>query len=995
MATDFLSRILPPLPQPELGDRPCYYMVGIQNGQVQHHPFTHIADGYSIAKNLSGRYNTYIALAGFNNMRAGRKAMNAASIRCIWADIDVGKDANSYPTQAEAINALKDFVVKTGLKPSILVSTGVGIAAYWCFDKAYDIPTWKKLAAMFAALCRQEGLVIDPHCTEDAARIMRMPNTLHMKSGNMAQVLIDKGLTWAAKNFFGIIADKLQDIGKYLGVKPAPLPTQAPAMPPPLPQTNSVNSIMQSAFAGIGQQPIQTGVRGTAKLIVDHCGQILTGGMCSEPKWHAMMTVLKRCPDGRQWAHELSAMDTMGRYNYQDTETKYDQAAVDKPCSCNHFNNLHAGICDKCPYWGKITTPAQLSVPSKREAGPVPVEPVSPVSSATNNQAASKHLIIPDKFEYPAMTVQDYSFSVDKRGILYHYADKDETGALVQKTDVICSSQLYYLYSCMELVDKAPHLTHWFEVIHSNGRRLKTPFVIARDLGLQTIMKWFAEAGMIPMGRSHKPQLFLDFMNAYLRNITAKGTELSTVKEFGWNKYIDPKTQEETDGFVIGKGIVTDTGLHDINFGDVAVRIADDELTVKGTLEKWKEVPRMYRKLDQKAAQFAICLAFAAPLMKYCPGTATSAIFSLWSNKSGLGKTQVIRACGSIWGDPDKQMIQRNSSTVLRMRKLATLNNLPCFMDELTDVSDEDLYSLSYTLVDGREKQKLRSTGDKMVETGSWKTITFTTSNKSFKAAAAKIAGDSEASLLRVMEYECDFKNYGSEPEIRDYIQNCIDICRDNYGLAGPEFIYQLLHNHYDRLLTLTQRIEHWVASQHFVTNERFISNPCGLAMICGRWAKEFGLIDFDMDALEDWVLREFLRHNRKATQELKVHHDELLRQFLLERQNNMLVVQEHIRPLEARETPRGTEDPFIVSCPNQNIYIRKEMDDERVYISVPVLADWCKQKGLSLQVLLKELASVGIVAEQASINLGMGISWLELTPSLCFVFSTTMIDGF
>lgn len=978
MSSDFLSRILPPLPPDNGSLAPCYYMVGIRNGTVRHMPFYSPLEGYDIAQSLYGA-DTYIALASYKDKAFGRKAVNTLQANCFWLDIDVGKAKNSYPDRDTALKALTKFTLDTGLKPNILVSSGVGFVAYWVLDKPIDIDKWKVVARMFAALCKQGGFIVDPACTEDAARILRMPGTLHTKSGNTAQVLIDKGTSWSAKEFFTLLTGLLKNPENYL--QPAKAVTAPAAIA-------GANAVMTGAFEGLGPQPPEPDAH--AEPIVRGCPQILTAGLSSEPQWYAMMSVMRRCVDGLEWAHKLSAMD-QARYNPQDTEAKFYHAPEDSPARCERFNELHPGLCQRCPHWGRISSPAQLRKPPKNQLPPAPVEPEPEQPAA---QAPQQHLVIPDKYNYPMLKVQDYQFDVDSRGILYTHTDKDELGNLVSKTEIICTSQLYYLYSVCDYVDQAPQLTHWFQVIHSTGRKLKVPFVISRDMSLQCIMRWFNNAGMIPAGRSYKPQLFLDFMNAYLRNITAKGMELTTLKKFGWTKIQDPVAKCETEGFAVGKGIITETGIHDTSFGDVAARIAEDELTVKGNLEAWKAVPKMYKTLNQKAAQLAVCLSFAAPLMKYGAGTANSGVFSLWSPRSGRGKTQVIRACASIWGDPDAQIIQRNSSTVLRMRKLATLNNLPCFMDELTDVPDEDMYSLAYTLVDGREKQKLRSSGDKMVETGTWKTMTFTTANKSFKAAASKIAGDSEASLLRVMEIECDFESYEDRPQVQAYIQSCIDACRDNFGLAGPEFLYQLMQHHGDRLHTLTRQCEHWCVKYKFSNAERYIAYPLALAIKCGRWAVEFGLLDYDMDALEAWAVSEFIHYNRKATETLRVHHDEVLRAFLLEKQNNTLTVACHTRPASWQETPRGTMDRYITNCPNQNIYIRRELDDGKIYIAANVLADWCRSRKLSMQVLLKELASMGIKAGTAAQNLGSGISWLDLAVTTCFVFSASDVDA-
>src|SRR5699024_10767618 len=108
-----------------------------------------------------------------------------------------------------------------------------------------------------------------------------------------------------------------------------------------------------------------------------------------------------------------------------------------------------------------------------------------------------------------------------------------------------------------------------------------------------------------------------------------------------------------------------------------------NELKVKGNLENWKRVPQMYRILRQPAGQLAMCFSLAAPFMKYGSGEARSAIYSLWSSEPGLGKSQVLRAAASVWGDPMEQFVARDTSTVARTRRMTILNNLPVFFDEL------------------------------------------------------------------------------------------------------------------------------------------------------------------------------------------------------------------------------------------------------------------------------------------------------------------------
>lgn len=954
----FLSRILPALPPPEeTGFMPCYFMVGLApDGFPETVPFTRIENAQSICQSLAGK-NTYIALASFKDSVFGRKAVNALQCKALWADIDVGKEKNSYPTLDAAVAALGDFAQKTQLKPTLVVHSGAGLQAYWTFDKPLPVATWKQLARFFAVFCKQNNLILDPACTEDAARILRMPGTVHLKSGNTASVIFDKGLDWNPKKLFGLIKQSLKDDPSLAAPVSVPVQMQPDVM------------LQVAAQTTWQQEPVAK-----AEPIAKGCPAILTAGLCAEPQWFAMMSVMKCCVDGREWAHKLSALDKV-RYKADDTEKKFDHVSPNMPARCDTFVSLCPATCEKCPNRGRITSPIQLGL-GKGVATSKPVEAICEPSGG-----CSEHLVIPKKNEYPLRQLDSETFIMDEQGITHHALTKNSLGMLEWNDTHMCVAKLYYTHSVYSLENNAPRRTHWFVVEQPGGKREHVPFSVQKDMTPTSIMRWFNEANIFPSSPAAKPSLFMQLMNTYLQSVIGDCQEIATVKRFGWTTVQDKDQQCEVEGFAVGRGVVTATGMKPVQYEGVAERIAREELGTTGSLDKWKLIPQMYRVLDQKAAQLAVCLAFAAPLMKYGSGIATSGIFSLWSSSSGKGKSQVMRACASVWGDPDRQFIQRHSSSVLRMRKLSTIHNLPCYMDELTDVKDEDMYSLAYTLVDGREKQKLRSSGAEMVETGDWKTMTFTTANKSFKEAASKIAGDSDASVLRVMEIECDFQSYEHVPQVRDYIAYCIGLCREHYGLAGPEFMYQLLR-HSDRLVTLTRRVDAWSHANKFATEERYMSSPLALALIAGRWAVEWGLLDYDMDALEKWVLEVFVPHNRGMTQENIIRHDEILRNYLLDRQLNMLVVTNHDRPLDYQESTKGAPDKYIVVMPPKEILVRYEQEHGDFYIAWHDFQAWCKKRNISPQVMASAYRKRGISNGKEQTNLARGISWLCIPGS-------------
>lgn len=964
-AQTFLTRILPSNSVDTLFQlQPCYYMVGLREGAApQSIPFIHINDADSICRQLTG-YNTYIAPASYKDSRLGRKAVNVKEIKSLWLDIDVGKEHNSYPTLQDAARAFANFIQATGCQPSIIVSSGAGLQAYWTFTKAIQPDAWKQFAHVFAVFCGQQNLIIDPACTEDAARIMRMPGTVHLKSGNTAKVLFDSGTDWDPKELLMLIGRQL-----------APDTVLAPQSRAPMP----ANKDIQRAAAQTGvTQPLKAKGEG----IVTGCECVREAGLGAEPQWFGMMGVMRSCVDGLEWAHKISAMDPE-RYNYNNTEQKFYHAAENMPTRCERFESLTPDICARCPYHGKITSPIQLGLPNQNIQKPAG-QKTPPVIQTGD------HLIIPDKFDYALEGLGDGEFRVTDAGIIQCKSVCADNGVWTTTEHVLTTSALYYSHSVVSNDGDAPRRTHWFKAKHRNGRSEDVPFVVQKDMTIANIMRWFQEANIFPVDSSTPPQVFMSFMTAYLQRVTEGNIELPSYKAFGWNEVFDQNLKEKVPGFVTGPGIVTESGLSDVSHGGVSERIAREEMTHKGALEEWKKVPRMYRVLGQKSAQLAICMALAAPFMKYCPGIANNAVYSLWSNRSSKGKTNVIEACASIWGHPSKQLIQRLSSPVLRQRKLSTMKNLPVYLDELTDVPDEEMFSLAYTLIEGKEKQKLRSNGAEMVETGDWQTVTFVTANRSFKSAAARMGGDSDASVVRVMEIECNYPDY-TGTAVQDYINDCIEIRKQNYGVAGPEFMYQVLKRA-DRLKTLNKRVAEWVAKNGFTSAERYMSAPLGMALIIGRWAVEFGILDFDMDELEAYALGVFLTHNREETARLVTRHDNTMLTYLMEHQLNTLIVAAHDRPADMPPAAKGAPDKYIDLYPQREAYIRIERADSKMYIALSDLDKWCKNRRSSAAVLTQSLRDIGIPTSREKASITRGIPWC-MTPAVeCVVLDLQLI---
>lgn len=480
----------------------------------------------------------------------------------------------------------------------------------------------------------------------------------------------------------------------------------------------------------------------------------------------------------------------------------------------------------------------------------------------------------------------------------------------------------------------------------------------------------------------------MQFMNAYLESVVHNAAELKSYDQFGWTAITMDGTQETKPGFVTGSGVITEDGLTHAAFSPMTQKLANQAFYHSGTLENWKFVPQMYKILGQYLGQLVICMSFAAPLMKYGSGEAKNCILSLYSLKSSKGKTTALRFAASIWGNPyEGQFFTQQESTAAKCRRLGVLNNLPAFLDEITNTPDEEMADLAYVLISGLEKHKLKASGAEFVKTGDWSTCVFSTSNKSYKAALTKQYGMTDARLLRVMEYECSF---AEDPrcqthEVLSYIDKCKALCKENYGIAGPQFLYNLLQKP-ERLETLTLKMERWVREHGFGTEERFMAFPLALALQAGRWAVEFGLLDYDMDALETWVLNAFVSANRRATDSFKLDALAVITDYLNSRVQSTLVVHSDNRPASMPDPGNPTlPDKYVIYRPTREVTVRFVKEGPHIIFSQYDFHSWCRAEHLQPKAVMELLKAKGISLVSARVNLNKNVSWLNLPRLYCY----------
>lgn len=117
-----------------------------------------------------------------------------------------------------------------------------------------------------------------------------------------------------------------------------------------------------------------------------HCSD--TAASLGEPQWYAQLSILGRCSNGEELAHELSSPHP--GYNRAETQAKLGRAlSASGPVRCSRVRNSLGGerFCSECPSWGKIKSPIVLGI--QREQPPLPEEPPAKQRRSTGRKKAA------------------------------------------------------------------------------------------------------------------------------------------------------------------------------------------------------------------------------------------------------------------------------------------------------------------------------------------------------------------------------------------------------------------------------------------------------------------------------------------------------------------------------------------------------------------------------------------------------------------------------
>jgi hypothetical protein len=841
-----------------------------------------------------------------------RTQENARYLKSFFLDLDVDpSDEKKFSSKAEAITELKALVKTIGLPKPMVVDSGGGLHAYWPLSMAVPVAEWRPVAEQLKAICLHRGFRADRSLTSDQARVLRALGSYNVRRDAPVQLLQASapiGFTDFAKR----VTDYADSIGVYAQKATQIILPGAPAhnsiLPNNLGATNDPLNFDRIVFS-CAQLQLQVGTRGRD-----------TG----EQLWRAALGIAKFCePQEPAWR---ALSDGHPEFNPSATQQKIINWKTG-PTTCEHFHQLQPKVCEACPHWGKLTSPAQLG----RQIAEAP-RPVVVVEDA----GVTVEIELPDP-PYPYIRRKDGAIVIESEE-----SDEKRQQTIVVPYDLYPMRVRSQNGSDTAIDERSLWRVHLplTKGAPPAPRDLDVPLQMLADQ--KQLAKYLMSQGVILSGEqvamTHK------FMSAYLQKLAAEAGREKLYERLGWH--------DDHSTFVLGDRVMFKDGAVQAHNCSTRVRnFTKGKLVTKGTLAAWQQAMQFYNRPGYEGHRFFLYCAFGAPLF-HMNDTGNRGVLLTASGLSGRGKTTCLQACSAIWGHPDALILNGNKdgSTVNALYSaIGTVHSLPFLWDDITERDPEELRRFLLNISQGQGKRRM--TDDHM---DTWETIVMATANTDDISRILSTGQNVDPHLMRMIGVE--FANIATDAESKIRADEFLRALKENYGHAGAIFMKAVVSN-YDKIRTgyikNVAMVDRMLNSAN-ASAERFWSATVAAAYTAAQIASALGLITYPFQQDLQWMV-DHLTKQRQTIRESTNTPLEQLATFLDSHLRNTLIL----------SNKQSSNLDNVAHRPADELLIRHELDAHVIYISRNAMRAWCAQEGMPFRQFENALESAGVITRR------------------------------
>lgn len=855
-------------------------------------------------------WDAYFALATFRD-DSSRKVVNIETMKALYLDIDCGP-AKDYPDKDTGAVALRAFCKELKLPMPTIVDSGRGLHVYWPLNNSVSYKMWHPVARSLKAACVALDLRVDPTATADGARVLRVPGTHNHKQAPA----LDVQILHVGKSVY--IEELRAKLHEFSADEPRDMLADKPDHLRRMPKRAvELLSNRETSFKDLLTLTMEG--RGCAQLEY----AVVNQATLSEPMWRAALSIAKFCVEGEAAAHKISA----GHPEYSKRETRLKLKGIAGPYTCARFDEYNPGICAECPHFGKVKSPISISY----KIAEVPQDQrVIKVADYTGAVATRE---IPP---FPPGYILSKGNAIYREGV-------DEEGN--PRPQLVFDQLLYYSDRIHD-----PHFDGELFVGH-----LCLPHDPVREFMVTNtqassqddLRRVLAKVGVVATKKEWGD--ILAYSTAWLKHLQSEHAAKEARLQFGW-------TSEQYDAFLLGTRLVK---AHDVEYSPTVASLVQDAaaLGCRGTLEQWVENGKFFDRPGLEPWQFMVLFTIAAPLMAFTHQPA--AMFNLFSQKSGAGKTTAQYFGLAAYGDP-KMMCLGTEDTVnsvwLRAEKY---RHLPMQWDELTNIPAEHVSQLVYSGYAGRQKNRMEAGKNAERYRGQpWSTTFGFSTNESLMQKIRNQKLDPDAETKRMLELEVFAQSFVSKAET-DAFFNAVT---KDYGFAGEVFLQYIMRNRgtvMEMILDIQSQID---KAADLKQADRFYSAAGTVVVVTSIIMKELELLSYDPRNIMDFTVG-LIRQNKDNALELTMQAGDHLAAFITTHYGEIL----RIHGDTTSDNVRPDREPM------KSIVGRYETDTKKFFWPTSCMRAYCTKAHIEYSSLCKELERT-LGARKARIKLTKGL---------------------
>lgn len=893
------------------------------------HPLYMAMGGYNKETSFIGK----VSKNGKEYKGFTRSAECTEAFKSIWVDLDVGvskaESGEGYATQEIALDALHTFVSELNLPDPLIVNSGGGIHAYWTFIKDVDSEAWFKVAKVFDGIVRHYGLLADPACTTDRARILRPIGTINHKYNKLVQLISDAPSV---------------DFSVFMGaIKPYYVKHKAEIEAIKVKKTTYTKT----------ENANYPNVPRYAKYFLQRCNvgvQTLRGDEpVSEPVWRGVISILRHCENGVKHVETLrskckSRFPETTRFDEDRTADKlywFDRNQMG-PFTCDTFKRECPKLCEGCPYVDGLTIKTPLTLAEHYEEIEVPQYNIElgtvtvPTAISTAEQEKSNQVTV---------TVQGETTNPESNGASSTTPQPPYPYKRTSKGLVVIESEVEKVFFKGDLF---PLMTRFVEVIDGE-RHLMVKFMLRVGLTgkyqeVSFLMKdWYApdrlkqKLGTSGVSINEKCMGHLiGYLRKYLEHIGDDMEEVKQLQHFGW---VDDKQE-----FLLGTKLYRPEGVVTIQ-PHINLKNYTRYFKQAGDLNEWKALMQRLSYLGAVEQQICMLSSFGSTLMRY---TNYNGVWLHLMTKPGYGKTTTQEMMNGIWGHPTELLLNAKDTINAIEERFGRFSSIGVNIDEVSNLDATLASELLLGVTQGRTKQRLDTNMRERVNELSWNLIVLSSGNFSLIDRINTRKEDVAAEISRTLE----FKLPKPTLSVHEGEMNIKKPIRENYGLAGAEWLEHIVKiPHYQLQALVSKTIEAFSTALKSSSDERFWIAGCAVTYVAGTLTNKIGLTNWDMDVIFN-RLCEIVKSNRTNKVTFEFSATDVLASFLAENSRNTLVTDVGIN--------EGTT--MIKLQPTGALNVRYEQDAGVIYIRTQALKEYCAKRNIGIQSVKETLDARGLL---------------------------------